>query len=354
MSPCSSRGTPSIVVRTPRHASRRLRPPLVAEIRKQAKQKHIRIVGIEGRNNVVDPTHPLGMACDSASEWNSLVISARAERGPQWDVSTQRFMVDHGSDLYFDPTRLQPVEEPATDGEATLANTPSGSGPLEYAYGPMPSQHIPGNLTPSRTSLRLHQQQQQVQQQLHHQQLQQQLQLQHLQQMQQQQHQLHQLQQLQHQQQHQQQQQQQQQSHHALPHQIHAQHPQMPLNGMGGGGHYSTSSPYGMANGRAHQGMGPGSYFDGMGMAGNPMGHASPMAQGSPMMARQMSSMGHMGIGMPGMGDFPQGMHPQSGMHGQGGHLGTPGGCFIPLVWICYAVYESKVVRFLHLFLIRK
>lgn len=63
MSPCSSRGTPSIVVRTPRHASRRLRPPLVAEIRKQAKQKHIRIVGIEGRNNVVDPTHPLGMAC---------------------------------------------------------------------------------------------------------------------------------------------------------------------------------------------------------------------------------------------------------------------------------------------------
>jgi len=65
MSPCPSRATPNIVVRAPRHASRRLKPALVAEIRRQAKARGIPIVGIEGRNNVVDPTHPLGIACVS-------------------------------------------------------------------------------------------------------------------------------------------------------------------------------------------------------------------------------------------------------------------------------------------------
>ena len=27
---------------------------------------------------------------ESASEWNSLLMTARAERGPQWDVGTQQ------------------------------------------------------------------------------------------------------------------------------------------------------------------------------------------------------------------------------------------------------------------------
>lgn len=29
---------------------------------------------------------------ESASEWNSLLITARAERGPQWDVGTQQYV----------------------------------------------------------------------------------------------------------------------------------------------------------------------------------------------------------------------------------------------------------------------
>lgn len=29
---------------------------------------------------------------ESASEWNSLLMTARAERGPQWDVGTQQYV----------------------------------------------------------------------------------------------------------------------------------------------------------------------------------------------------------------------------------------------------------------------
>ncbi|EJU05003.1 hypothetical protein DACRYDRAFT_14104 [Dacryopinax primogenitus] len=47
-------------------------------------------------------------AAEAASEWNSLLIQARAERGPQWDVLGQRYLVDVSSDLYFDPAALNP------------------------------------------------------------------------------------------------------------------------------------------------------------------------------------------------------------------------------------------------------
>lgn len=65
---------------------------------------------------------------ENASEWNSLLMTARAERGPQWDIGTQqyaycaclhvcivlnvvRFMVDEFSDLYYDPTPLREYEK---------------------------------------------------------------------------------------------------------------------------------------------------------------------------------------------------------------------------------------------------
>ena len=39
---------------------------------------------------------------ESASEWNSLLMTARAERGPQWDIGTQQCVP-----LFFIDNRLQ-------------------------------------------------------------------------------------------------------------------------------------------------------------------------------------------------------------------------------------------------------
>lgn len=68
----------------------------------------------------------------SSSEWNSLLLTARAQRGPQWDITTQqsvfnttlgvhicsqsypsRFQVDRGSHLYYDPAPLAPNVPPS-------------------------------------------------------------------------------------------------------------------------------------------------------------------------------------------------------------------------------------------------
>jgi len=72
-------------------------------------------------------------AAEAASEWNSLLIQARAERGPQWDILSQRYLVDEASDLYYDPTALNPpppalVEESPVD--PTLAAAGEGERPM--------------------------------------------------------------------------------------------------------------------------------------------------------------------------------------------------------------------------------
>ncbi|GJJ08225.1 hypothetical protein Clacol_002434 [Clathrus columnatus] len=202
MSPCPTRGSPSVIIRAPRHASRHLKPALIAEIRKLAKKKKLKVDGLDVRNPVIDPTHLLGIGCDNASEWNSLLITARAERGPQWDVATQRFMVDYGSTLYFDPSPLLGQQEselhdetnggsPRVDGtqNAGMDHHHHRTGSMEPRMVSHSSQYHGSSSstasTPTRSSLRLqqhHQQQQhqhqQQQQQQHQQQLQLQLQLQ--------------------------------------------------------------------------------------------------------------------------------------------------------------------------------
>lgn len=104
---------------------------------------------------------------ESASEWNSLLLTARSQRGPQWDVATQqyvlrlyplsallnlycfssRFLVDRDSHLYFDHTPLIPTQpSPSSDADALpeagpsdAHHTPSGGSfrelPMSQYYG---------------------------------------------------------------------------------------------------------------------------------------------------------------------------------------------------------------------------
>ncbi|KAF8339588.1 uncharacterized protein EI90DRAFT_3037168 [Cantharellus anzutake] len=84
---------------------------------------------------------------ESASDWNSILLTARAQRGPQWDVMTQQFLVDRGSPLYYDATALRPgseeKERPKDEGESQLAEDPSSTHPQEPA--PQSIQFETGN-----------------------------------------------------------------------------------------------------------------------------------------------------------------------------------------------------------------
>ncbi|KAG8931032.1 hypothetical protein FRC02_003306 [Tulasnella sp. 418] len=91
-----------VVIRVPRHGT--VAPS--AEVLEVAQ----RIAAKEGiplkDKNVVDPHSLAGEGAANASEWNSMLLTARAMRGPQWDVATQQFQVDKESHLYYDPSPL--------------------------------------------------------------------------------------------------------------------------------------------------------------------------------------------------------------------------------------------------------
>ena len=61
-----SRRAPSLVVRAPRHASRRVRPVLAVEIRRIGKRPNGSIIDLDDKLVANDPTHPLGVASVSA------------------------------------------------------------------------------------------------------------------------------------------------------------------------------------------------------------------------------------------------------------------------------------------------
>ncbi|KAK2463395.1 hypothetical protein APHAL10511_004481 [Amanita phalloides] len=89
----------NITVNVPRHNAQRTGLKLAAEIKKQARAKKILVD--------INMPHPeLNPSIENASEWNSMLMTARAERGPQWDVGTQQFLVDEYSDLYYNPAPL--------------------------------------------------------------------------------------------------------------------------------------------------------------------------------------------------------------------------------------------------------
>ncbi|KZP00470.1 hypothetical protein CALVIDRAFT_524797 [Calocera viscosa TUFC12733] len=77
-------------------------------------------------------------AAESASEWNSLLIQARAERGPQWDILGQRYLVDEASDLYYDPTALNPPPPPPAEESPPEADRPMVNGLLHEGTSASP------------------------------------------------------------------------------------------------------------------------------------------------------------------------------------------------------------------------
>ncbi|KAJ3734314.1 hypothetical protein DFJ43DRAFT_160184 [Lentinula guzmanii] len=89
-----------IKVQVPRHNAQRIGAKLTAEVEAQADSAGI-------RTDVGQSSHEMTQAIESASEWNSLLLTARAGRGPQWDVGTQQFHVEEYSDLYYDPTVIR-------------------------------------------------------------------------------------------------------------------------------------------------------------------------------------------------------------------------------------------------------
>jgi len=174
-----ARGKPAktLVIKVPRHGAQRigLKFSLSVEslVRKEyaaksAKQRP----RVRYQHNNDPPTGALAQSIEAASEWNSLLIRARAQRGPQWDVGTQQFQVDFGSTLHYDPTPLlevlkqqRPQEEdhmqvPARPGSMQppefrhesprMVRNPSGSGMQpNYAYGsPRHPEHPPPAFNP--------------------------------------------------------------------------------------------------------------------------------------------------------------------------------------------------------------
>lgn len=90
----------NITVTVPRHYAQRTGLKLAAEIKRQARSKKI-LVDINmphpDLNSSIVRLFILSLSLrlrvykqENASEWNSMLMSARADRGPQWDVGTQQ------------------------------------------------------------------------------------------------------------------------------------------------------------------------------------------------------------------------------------------------------------------------
>ncbi|QRW18494.1 hypothetical protein RhiXN_03418 [Rhizoctonia solani] len=101
---------------SPRHASALISGDLVTEIKQLAESEGKQFANDHGGSS----QSARSKAAVQASEWNSLLISARASRGPQWDVGLQQYLVDKDSSLYFDPTPLAAAND---------SGSPTGEGP---------------------------------------------------------------------------------------------------------------------------------------------------------------------------------------------------------------------------------
>ncbi|KAH8118071.1 hypothetical protein DFH11DRAFT_875276 [Phellopilus nigrolimitatus] len=111
MAPCKP--AKAIKIRVPRQNAQRLGPSLTAEIRAVSRQDGI---VVQLSPPVQEQPSSAGPSSENASEWNSLLLSARAQRGPFWDVGTQQFLVEKESELYYDPTPLLQVSRSLTNG----------------------------------------------------------------------------------------------------------------------------------------------------------------------------------------------------------------------------------------------
>ncbi|CAE6474560.1 unnamed protein product [Rhizoctonia solani] len=113
-----ARGEPTapVIITVPRHGSAATSGDLLNEIKQLAESEGKQFANDHGGSR----QSARSKAATQASEWNSLLISARAARGPQWDVGLQQYLVDKESSLYYDPTPLTATNEsgsPNGDGQ---------------------------------------------------------------------------------------------------------------------------------------------------------------------------------------------------------------------------------------------
>ncbi|KAH7915616.1 hypothetical protein BJ138DRAFT_1109492 [Hygrophoropsis aurantiaca] len=149
MSP-STKKTGVIKLKVPRHNAQRVGDKFTSHLTTIARKQGARVVtyqpNFDGPNG-----NAMALAMESASEWNSLLITARAERGPQWDVGTQQFLVDYGSELHYDPSPLLEFrkQERATDENMTQhGHLRRSMQPPEY----LPSGHDAPRMTRNHSS----------------------------------------------------------------------------------------------------------------------------------------------------------------------------------------------------------
>ncbi|KAI0027146.1 hypothetical protein K488DRAFT_91237 [Vararia minispora EC-137] len=157
----------NIKVHVSRHNSQRIGPALTAQVELLAKQQSIRT---DIRQPTNEPSSTIAQAIESASDWNSMLLTARADRGPQWDVGTQQFLVEKETDLYYDPTpirgylkdekveaaKAEAASQPMSTPRISHRGPPNGSGvPLQYGVNGVnmvsatPPRHaMQGNMGP--------------------------------------------------------------------------------------------------------------------------------------------------------------------------------------------------------------
>ncbi|OSX58969.1 hypothetical protein POSPLADRAFT_1049121 [Postia placenta MAD-698-R-SB12] len=75
----------NIKVKVPRHNSQRLGPAVTAQVENVARQQRVRV---DVRQTAFESSSALAQAIDSASEWNSLLLTARANREDEDGPST--------------------------------------------------------------------------------------------------------------------------------------------------------------------------------------------------------------------------------------------------------------------------
>ncbi|KAI0300914.1 hypothetical protein BC826DRAFT_1102226 [Russula brevipes] len=146
MSPSKKR-VKTIKVHVPRHNSQRIGPALTAQIETIAKEKRIRTDVRQPTNEI---SSAIALAIENSSEWNSMLLTARAERGPQWDMGTQQFQVEEDSTLYYDPSPL--LEYQKEDKQEVVEVPSSSSNPHPTQRGqpyPMIGHHSANGVTMS-------------------------------------------------------------------------------------------------------------------------------------------------------------------------------------------------------------